>query len=154
MAWMALVVTLPPAFGFDATFEVCAPLKAKKRKKKVPANSPMKATTCPRVVGGRRSKRRLTSLFSAEVGVSTFIVDEWVKLAMSNERCLPKVTGEEEEGWQGSRGERKCFFLDTNNGGRVANKRRRRRNAVIILHAACARLQPDWLAMHARQECK
>ena len=42
-----------PVFGFDDTAAVCAPEKAKKRKKNVPANSPMVATTWPRAVAGR-----------------------------------------------------------------------------------------------------
>ena len=49
----ATVVTIVvPVFVFDEILATCVPANAKKRKKIVPANSPIAATMCPRAVGG------------------------------------------------------------------------------------------------------
>ena len=52
------------------------PAKAKKRKEVVPTNSPITATKCPRVVGGRvRRRRRTGPSTGALVGALVFMME-------------------------------------------------------------------------------
>ncbi len=77
-------MTVVPVFVLEETLATWVPAKAKKRKRRVPTNSPMTATTCPRILSGSdfidRWSRRATQ-FAARLslclpGIADNIVDE------------------------------------------------------------------------------
>ena len=82
-------MTVSPVLVLEEMFATWVPAKAKKRKDMVPTSSPMTATVCPRVVGGRRRRRVRTGLEEGVVGAVVFIVSEVRTVGMLERRVCP-----------------------------------------------------------------
>jgi hypothetical protein len=65
-------MTVVPVLVFEETLATWVPAKAKKRKRRVPTNSPITATTCPQILRGSdlmdRWSRRATQ-FAAQLSL-------------------------------------------------------------------------------------
>ena len=65
-------MTVSPVFVLEEMLATCVPAKAKNRNDIVPTSSPITATVCPRVVGGKR-RRSVRTGPDVAVGASVFM---------------------------------------------------------------------------------